>query len=57
MKTKTLTLRRFTAECGSPEAAAARVGVAFSTYCRWLNKSNKPKGNNARRLRELGIVA
>lgn len=55
-KKKEMTLDEFTAACGSMEAAAAEAGVALSTYYRWT-KGSKPQGNNARRLRELGVLA
>lgn len=52
---KTLTLIRFVNACGSIEAAAAQVGVSGSTFWRWVHAGSKPQGNNARRLRELGV--
>ncbi len=50
-----MTLRQFIKKIGSPEGAAVELGVKPSTVWRWLNKICRPKGNNARRLRELGV--
>lgn len=53
---KKLTLKQFIKASGSLEAAAAQVGVSGSTYWRWVEEIHEPKGNNARRLRELGVA-
>ncbi len=50
-----MTLKQFIKKMGGPEAAAAEAGVRHSTVWRWLKKISKPKGNNARRLRQLGV--
>jgi DNA-binding transcriptional regulator YiaG len=52
---KILSLREFVELMGSKERAAAEAGVTLSTYCRWLNGENTPRGNNRRRLLELGV--
>lgn len=54
---KPITLHQFVKTCGSLEAAAAKAGVSGSTFWRWLHEGSKPQGNNARRLRELGVAA
>lgn len=54
---KTITLYRFVMKCGSIEAAAALAGVSGSTFWRWVHEETRPQGNNARRLRELGVEA
>ncbi len=51
-----MTLRQFVKACGSHEAAAAQLGVRSTTLWRWMKKANVPKGNNARRLTELGVT-
>ncbi len=51
-----MTLRQFIKTCDGPEAAAAKLGVRSTTIWRWLKKKNAPVGNNARRLRELGVT-
>lgn len=51
-----MTLRGFIKRLGSLEAAAAAAGVSGSTYWRWVEEIHEPKGNNARRLRELGVA-
>jgi hypothetical protein len=53
---KPLTLNQFVKACGSLEAAAAQAGVSGSTFWRWLHDGSKPQGNNARRLKELGVI-
>lgn len=52
---KTLTMLQFEKACGGPMAAALQAGVDLSTWGRWTAKKNAPRGNNARRLRELGV--
>lgn len=52
-----MTLLQFIKACGSLEAAAAKAGVSASTYWRWIHEGSRPRGNNARRLRELGVRA
>jgi predicted DNA-binding protein (UPF0251 family) len=52
---KPVTLRQFVSACGSLEEAAAQAGVSGSTFWRWIHLGRKPQGNNARRLRELGV--
>lgn len=51
-----MTLRKFVELCGGQQAAAVELGVLTTTVWRWLNKTAKPKGNNARRLKELGVI-
>lgn len=50
-----MTLRQFIKKAGGPGQAAIALGVRESTVWRWLNRLITPKGNNARRLRELGV--
>lgn len=52
-----MTLRQFIKQEGSCEGAAAKLGVGLRTLYRWLNGENRPQGNNARRLAELGVTA
>ncbi len=52
-----MTLRQFIKACGGPEAAAAQIGVRSTTLWRWTTKRMRPKGNNLRRLVELGVKA
>lgn len=56
MRGVVLTLRKFVELCGGQQAAAVELGVLTTTVWRWLNKTAKPKGNNARRLKELGVI-
>ena len=51
-----MTLRQFVKTCDSPAAAAWRLGVNPTTLWRWMTKRSTPKGNNLRRLKELGIA-
>lgn len=51
-----MTLRQFIKASGGIPQAAWDIGVRESTIWRWLNKKVKPKGNNARRLKDLGVV-
>lgn len=50
-----MTLKQFIKKAGGQEEAAVQLGVRGSTIWRWLSKKSHPKGNNARRLRELGV--
>lgn len=51
-----MTLKQFVKVCGGIEDAGAKLGVRGTTVWRWLNKKAVPQGNNARRLRELGVT-
>lgn len=51
----TITLKEFEDAQGSKAQAAITVGVGATTFWRWRNRITRPKGNNARRLRELGV--
>lgn len=57
MKKNAKTLEDLVEEEGNATAAAAKCGVSLSTFGRWLAGRHKPQGNNARRLRELGVAA
>lgn len=48
-------LKAFVEACGGKEEAAVQLGVRATTIWRWLKKISVPKGNNARRLREMGV--
>lgn len=50
------TLAGYIKRMGSKEAAAASVGVSLITYWRWMKKKTVPRGNDARRLKELNII-
>lgn len=50
-----MTLKQFIKKMGGHEEAAVQLGVRSSTIWRWLNEVSHPKGNNARRLREMGV--
>ncbi len=51
-----MTLEQFVKKNG-PAAAAVACGVSTVTIWRWMTKRTKPQGNDARRLKELGVVA
>ncbi len=55
MKKKTIKLVKFVKLHG-PTSAAALCGVSTVTLWRWATKKTTPKGNDARRLRELGVT-
>lgn len=51
---KPMTLKQFKEKHG-PTSAASLCGVTAVTLWRWITKRTKPEGNDARRLRELGV--
>lgn len=51
---KKMTLTAFSKLHG-PTSAAALCGVSTVTLWRWATKQTRPKGNDARRLVELGV--
>lgn len=50
-----MTLKQFIKKMGGQDEAAVQLGVRSSTVWRWLVRKSRPQGNNARRLRELGV--
>lgn len=52
---KQMTITQFVKLHG-PTSAAALAGVSAVTIWRWATRQTKPKGNDARRLVELGVV-
>jgi len=56
MPRKHRTLEEFVKHCGGQEKAARVISISFVTLNRYLNNHRKPEGEEARKMRRLGII-
>lgn len=56
-KPRQMTIEQFKRKHGDAKRAALACGVHPSTFGHWLAGESVPRGNNARRLRDLGVRA